>query len=65
MLQLSIWNNQVCILNDLAMYDQIFERLVKMGLTLTRSFGVLDPADQEHFHWTVKMLVEEKFAPAA
>ena len=65
MLQLAIWNNQVCVLRDLAMHDQILERLVKMGITMTKSCGILDPCDHELFHWTVQMMVEDKFAPAA
>jgi hypothetical protein len=65
MLQLSILNNQACVLSDLSMHDQILDRLVKMGLTLTKASSVLDPCDQELFHWTVQQLIEEKFAAAA
>lgn len=65
MLQLSVLNNQACVLSDLSMNDQILDRLVKMGLTLTKASTVLDPADHELFHWTVQKLVEEKYAAAA
>lgn len=65
MLQLSVLNNQACVLSDLAMNDQILDRLVQMGLTLTKASNVLDPVDQELFQWTVQKLVEDRFAPAA
>ena len=65
MLQLSILNNQACVLSDLSMNDQILERLVKMGITLTKAYGVLDPSDKELFQWTVQLLVDEQYAAAA
>jgi hypothetical protein len=65
MLQLSILNNQAYVLRDLSMDDQILERLVKMGITLTKAHGMLDPSDHELFQGTVQLLVEDKFAAAA
>ena len=65
MLQLSILNNQACVLSDLSMDDQILERLVKMGITLTKAYGVLDPSDKELFQWTVQLLVDDQYAAAA
>lgn len=65
MLQLSVLNNQACILNDLSMSDDLVARLVQMGLTLTKASKVLDPVDQELFQWTVLKLVEERYAAAA
>jgi hypothetical protein len=47
------------------MDDQILERLVKMGITLTKAHGMLDPSDHELFQGTVQLLVEDKFAAAA
>jgi len=65
MLQLSVLNNQACILSDLSMGDDLVAKLVQMGLTLTKASKVLDPMDQELFQWTVLKLVEDRFAPAA
>jgi hypothetical protein len=64
-LQLSILNNEACVLSDLSMAGQSLERLIKMGLTLTKMSDLLDPKDQEMFLWTVKTLVEDKYAAAA
>jgi hypothetical protein len=66
-LQLSIWNNQACVLSELAagVDHQIFDRLVQMGLTLTKASKVLDVRDQDRFHWTVWTLMEDNYAPAA
>ena len=65
MLQLSVLNNQACVLYDLSMNDEILGRLIQMGLTLSKASKVLDPADQELFQWTVLKLVEDRFAAAA
>lgn len=65
MLQLSVLNNQACVLYDLSMDDEIVGRLIQMGLTLTRALKVLDPVDHELFHWTVMKLVEDRYAAAA
>jgi hypothetical protein len=65
MLQLSILNNQACVLSDLSVHDQILERLVKMGITLTKAYDVLDPSDKELFRWTLQMLIDDIYAPAA
>ena len=65
MLQLSILNNEACVLSDLSLSYQSLERLVKMGLTLTQMSELLDPKDQELFLWTVRTLTEDKFAAAA
>lgn len=65
MLQLSVLNNQACIMSDLSMSDDLLGRLVQMGLTLTKASNVLDPVDQELFQWTVLKLVEDRFAAAA
>lgn len=64
-LQLSILNNEACVLSDLSMAGQSLERLIKMGLTLTKTSDLLDPKDQEMFLWTVKTLVEDEYAAAA
>lgn len=65
MLQLSVLNNQACILRDLQMETDLLGRLVQMGLALTKASKVLDPVDQELFQWTVQNLVEDRFAVAA
>lgn len=65
MLQLSVLNNQACILRDLSMDNDLVGRLVQMGLTLTKASDVLDPVDQQLFQWTVRNLVEDRFAAAA
>jgi hypothetical protein len=68
-LQLSIWNNQACVLSELAvgiMRDhERLDRLIQMGLTLSKVSAVLDVSDQDRFHWTVQVLMEDNFAPAA
>jgi hypothetical protein len=68
-LQLSIWNNQACVLSELAvgiMRDhERLDRLIQMGLTLSKASAVLDVSDQDRFHWTVQVLMEDNFAPAA
>jgi hypothetical protein len=68
-LQLSIWNNQACVLSELAvgiMRDQErLDRLIQMGLTLSKVSAILDVTDQDRFHWTVQVLMEDKFAAAA
>ena len=68
-LQLSIWNNQACVLSELAcgvMRDhERLDRLVQMGLTLSKSSTILDVSDQDRFHWTIHSLMEDKYAAAA
>lgn len=64
-LQLSILNNEACVLSDLSMAGQSLERLVKIGLTLTKMSDLIDPQDHELFSWTVKTLVEDEYAAAA
>jgi hypothetical protein len=65
MLQLSVLNNQACVLSDLCMHDQILERLVKMGITLTKAYDELEPSDMELFRWTIQMFLDDMYAPAA
>ncbi|KAG7365746.1 hypothetical protein IV203_028416 [Nitzschia inconspicua] len=70
-LQLAIWNNQACVWSELScgiMRDtERLDRLVQMGLTLssTTAASVLDVGDQDCFHWTVQVLMEDKYAAAA
>jgi hypothetical protein len=68
-LQLSIWNNQACVLSELAVGimrdNERLDRLIQMGLTLSKVSAVLDVTDQDRFHWTVQVLMEDKFAAAA
>jgi hypothetical protein len=65
-LQLSILTNEACVLSDLSMANESLERLCKIGITLTKdSSEALDPKDHELFLWTVKTMVEDKYAPAA
>jgi hypothetical protein len=65
LLRLSILNNQACVLKDLSLDDQILERLVNMGLTLTKTMYTLKNSDVESFRWTIQLLVQDRFAPAA
>eukprot|EP00539_Tryblionella_compressa_P001669 CAMPEP_0178753106 /NCGR_PEP_ID=MMETSP0744-20121128/11431_1 /TAXON_ID=913974 /ORGANISM="Nitzschia punctata, Strain CCMP561" /LENGTH=251 /DNA_ID=CAMNT_0020406893 /DNA_START=29 /DNA_END=784 /DNA_ORIENTATION=- len=68
-LQLSVWNNQACVLSELAesvmMDHEILHRLVQMGLALTSKRESIDTSDRDKFHWTVQVLMEDKYAAAA
>ncbi|KAL3930247.1 MAG: hypothetical protein SGBAC_011846 [Bacillariaceae sp.] len=65
MLKLSILNNEACVHNELAQSHESFDRLVKMGLALSKMSGLLDPKEQERFLWTVKTMVDTRYAAAA
>ena len=66
LLGLSILNNQACILRDLRMDDQvILDRLVDMGLTLGKTMQTINGSDRQSFLWTIQLLVQDRYAPAA
>jgi hypothetical protein len=64
-LKLSILNNEACALSELADSRQRLDRLIKMGLALSNMSDLLDPEDREQFVWTVKSMVDDRFAAAA
>ncbi|CAJ1967544.1 unnamed protein product [Cylindrotheca closterium] len=64
-LKLSILNNEACVLSELSESRQRRDRLNKMGLALNNMADLLDPEERELFLWTVKTMVEDRFAAAA
>jgi hypothetical protein len=69
-IQLSIWNNQACVLSELSptLDYKILQLLVSMGLALTgnESSKLLGVKDIDRFSWTVQTLMENKnYASAA
>ncbi|CAJ1941602.1 unnamed protein product [Cylindrotheca closterium] len=64
-LKLSILNNEACVLSELADSHQRLDRLIKMGLALSKMSDLLDPKEQELFLWTVKTMVDDRYAAAA
>ena len=64
-LKLSILNNEAYVHHELSQSRKSLDRLVKMGLTLSKMSDLLDPKEQELFLWTVKTMVEDKYAVAA
>ncbi|KAL3936313.1 MAG: hypothetical protein SGBAC_008344 [Bacillariaceae sp.] len=64
-LKLSILNNEACVHNELAQSHESLDRLIKMGLALSKMPDVLDPKEQELFLWTVKAMADDRYAVAA
>lgn len=64
-LKLSILNNEACVHNELAQSHERTDRLIKMGLALSKTSGMLDPKEQELFLWTVRTMVDDRYAAAA
>jgi hypothetical protein len=64
-LKLSILNNEACVLSELSQSHQRLDRLNKMGLALSNMSDLLDPDEREQFLWTVKTMVDDRYAAAA
>ncbi|KAL3936315.1 MAG: hypothetical protein SGBAC_008346 [Bacillariaceae sp.] len=64
-LKLSILNNEACVHSELAQSYESLDRLINMGLELSKMSDMLDPKEQELFLWTVKVMVDDRYAPAA
>jgi len=63
--QLSIMNNQVCVLSILAMKDKASSLLKQMSETLLEVMGVIDLQDFSSFFLTIHILAQDKAAAAA
>jgi len=64
-LQLSIMNNQACVLSTLSMKDKASSLLKQMSETLLGVLGVIDLQDFSSFFLTIHILAQDNCAAAA
>jgi len=64
-LQLSIMNNQACVLSILSMKDKASNLLKQMSETLLEALGVIDLQDFSSFFLTIHILAQDKCAACA